>query len=102
MAEGEGYGETGEGGRQGELRNAGMLKAERRYLEERRSAPMLGHSADGRLIEHAREVFREDNIQVLMCFVCARKHVAHLGFDKFGKPQEKGNICYRHGTGDKH
>ena len=63
--------------------------------KERRSVPMLGHSTDRRSIEHAREVFREDNIQVLMCFMCACKEVAHAGFDKFGEQLEKGNICYR-------
>ena len=57
--------------------------------------PMLGHSTDRRAISHTREVFREDNIKVLMCFVCACKEISHLGYDKFGKPVNKGNICYR-------
>ena len=54
--------------------------------KERGFVPMVGHSTDRRAIQHTREVFREDNIEVLMCFVCACKDVAHRGFDKFGKP----------------
>ena len=57
--------------------------------------PMLGHSTDRRAISHTLEVFREDNIKVLMCFVCACKEISYLGYDKFGKPVNKGNICYR-------
>ena len=57
--------------------------------------PMLGHSTDRRAISHTREVLREDNIQVLMCFVCACKEISYRGFDKFGKPVNKGNICFR-------
>ena len=73
----------------------GKVHAVVRCSEERRSVPLLGHSTDRRSIEHTREVFREDNVQVLMRFVCARKEVAHAGFDKFGEQREKGDICYR-------
>ena len=57
--------------------------------------PRLGHSTDRRAIQHTREVFREDNVEVLMCFVCACKEVSHQGFDKFGRPAHKGNIRHR-------
>ena len=66
--------------------------------KERSSVPRSGRSTDRRAIQCVREVFREDNTHVLMCFVCTCKHVAHLGFDKFGKPQQKCTICYRQGT----
>ena len=66
-----------------------MPQAEERCPEERRSVPMLGHSADQRSIEHTREVFREENVQVRMCFMRACKEVAHAGFDAFGEQLEK-------------
>ena len=52
------------------------------------------------------EVFSEEQISVLLCFVCACKHVRHLGYNRYG---EKGSIAYHynldvlrcllHGTG---
>ena len=63
--------------------------------KERCSVPMLGHSTDRRTLAHVGEVFREDNVHVLMCFLCACKEISHTGYDKFGKAVQKGNICYR-------
>ena len=60
--------------------------------------PLLGHSTDRRAMQQSREVFRDDNVQVLMCFMCACKEVAHTGHNKFGEEVEKGNICYRRGN----
>ena len=62
---------------------------------ERSSGPLLGHSTDRRVLEHVRQVFRDDNVHVLMCFMCACKEVAHTGYDKFGDNIQTGNICYR-------
>ena len=56
---------------------------------------MLGHSTDRRVLEHVREVFNDDNVRVLMCFMCACKELSHQGYDKFGDLVQKGNICYR-------
>ena len=63
--------------------------------KERSSVPLVGHSTDRRVLEHVRQVFRNDNVHVLMCFLCACKEVAHTGYDKFGEAVQKGNICYR-------
>ena len=59
--------------------------------KERSSVPLLGHSTDRRSIEHVREVFREDNVHVLMCFMCACKEVMHIGYDKFGEDVRSRN-----------
>ena len=66
--------------------------------KERQSVPLLGHSIDRRVMQHVSEVFTNDTVQVLMCFICACKELAHSGYDKFGKGLEKGNICYRRGN----
>ena len=63
--------------------------------KERNFVPTLGHSTDRRSIEHTREVFKEDNIEVLMCFVCVCREVAYRGYNKFGRRTQKGNISYR-------
>ena len=63
--------------------------------KERSSVPILGHSTDRRTIEHVGQVFKNDNVHVLMCFMCACKEIAHAGFNKSGEGVEKGNICYR-------
>mgnify|MGYP005676530665 CR=1 FL=1 len=63
--------------------------------KERCSVPALGHSTDRRTLGHVQQVFREDNIQVLMCFLCACKEIAYDGYDKFGSPVRKGNIAFR-------
>ena len=70
--------------------------------KERGFVPMVGHSTDRRAIQHTREVFREDSIEVLMCFVGACKDGAHRGFDKFGRPKQKGNIRHRQASNDAH
>ena len=36
-----------------------------------------------------------------MCFICGSKHVYHLGFDKFGTSQLKGDIAYRNASSHK-
>ena len=61
----------------------------------RKGLPSLGHATDRRSLRQVGEVFAEDTIEVLMCFVCCCKFITHRGFDKFGEPQEKGDICYR-------
>ena len=58
--------------------------------KERSSLPLLGHSTDRRVLEHVRQVFRDDNVHVLMCFVCACKEVAHTGYDKLETTSRKG------------
>ena len=65
---------------------------------ERQTVPRLGLALERRVLHHVGEVLRDDNVQVLMCFMCACKELSHSGFDKFGRPQQKGNICYRRGT----
>ena len=44
-----------------------------------------------------REVLSNDEhcIEVLMCFQCACKELAHYGYNKFGHGMQKGAICYR-------
>jgi len=66
---------------------------------ERKNCPLVGIATDRRSHAYLKEVFYEDNVAVLMCFVCGCKHIQHKGFDKFGLPQEKGTIAYRdHGA----
>ena len=63
--------------------------------KERRTVPQLGHSTDRRSMHHVSEVFTNDSVQVLMCFMCACKELSHAGYDKFGNAIQKGEICYR-------
>ena len=56
---------------------------------------LVGHSTDRRTLAHIGEVFREDNIKCLMCFICGCKHMYHHGFDKFGRSRSKGETDYR-------
>ena len=53
--------------------------------KERSSVPLLGHSTDRRVLEHVREVFNDDNVHVLMCFMCACKELSHKGYTNSGK-----------------
>ena len=59
------------------------------------SVPLVGHATDRRALRQVGEVFSEASSEVLMCFVCACKLIAHKGYNKFGEKQEKGDICYR-------
>ena len=63
--------------------------------KSRSNVPLLGLSTDRRTLCHLAEVFHEDNIHTLMCFICSCKHIAHKGFSKFGKSYEKGSIAFR-------
>ena len=58
--------------------------------------PMLGLSTDRRSLQHVGEVLKDEQQTtiVLMCFVCGNKKLRIAGFDKFGRPQEKGMISY--------
>ena len=67
--------------------------------QERKSMPLLGIATDRRNLRHIGEVFLEDNVQTLICFICGCKHIAHAGFDKFGKKQQKGDISFRTDVG---
>ena len=69
-------------------------------MKERQSCPCLGIATDRRSLSHLGEVFFEDNVEVLMCFICGCKHIHHKGFDKFGSPSHKGTIAYRRGNAD--
>ena len=44
---------------------------------------------------HLGEVFTEDNVSTLLCFICGCKHIPHNGYIRFGKPIRKGNIDFR-------
>jgi hypothetical protein len=68
---------------------AGMLEREREFI------PKCGIAVDRRTLRHVGEVFYEDNIKSLMCFICGCKHCYHMGYDKFGKSHSKGLIKYR-------
>ena len=63
--------------------------------KSRSNVPLLGLSTDRRALCHLAEVFHEDNIHTLMCFICSCKHIAHKGFSKFGEKHEKGSIAFR-------
>ena len=63
--------------------------------KERQSCPLLGVATDGRSLLHLGEVFTEDVVGTLMCFICGCKHLRHNGYDKFGKKIRKGNIDFR-------
>ena len=43
--------------------------------KERKSCPRVGIATDRRSLSHLGEVFFEENVQVLMCFICGCKHV---------------------------
>ena len=60
--------------------------------KERATVPQLGHSTDRRTLKHVREVLSNDEhcIEVLMCFQCACKELAHYGYNKFGHGMQKG------------
>ena len=62
--------------------------------KERLSCPRVGLATDRRTLGHMGEVFFEDNVKVLICFVCGCKHLNHEGVDKFGQPHDKGTISY--------
>ena len=62
---------------------------------ERESIPRLGIATDLRTMRHIGEVFFEDNVKPLMCFICSCKHLYHYGYNKFGIKYSKGNIDYR-------
>ena len=64
-------------------------------LKERDFVPLVGHATDRRSLRHLGEVFREESVKTLMCFICGGKHIYHLGFDKFGASCEKGEISYQ-------
>ena len=63
--------------------------------KERSCCPLVGLATDRRTLCHIGEVFREDSVEVLLCFICGCKHLSHEGVDKFGRPQQKGTISYR-------
>ena len=68
---------------------AGMLEREREFITT------LGIATDRRILNHVGEVFYEDNIKTLMCFICGCKHCYHIGFDKFGRSYNKGSVDIR-------
>ena len=70
-----------------------MLERERKFI------PRVGLAVDRRTLQHVGEVFKEDNIKTLMCFICGWKHIYHHGFDKYGESISKGRIDYRLNTG---
>ena len=51
-----------------------------------------------RCLHQLAEVFREDNVSSLICFICGCKHVCCEGFDKFGATAHKGTIRFRTNT----
>ena len=88
------------------------LVLEAMATRERELVPLLGHATDRRTLIHMGEVFQDSRVNTLMCFVCGCKHLQLSGYDKFGAPQEKGDIVVRsndddtlhqllHGNGDK-
>ena len=66
---------------------------------ERENCPRLGLATDRRALLHLGEIFTEDNVSSLMCFVCGCKHICHEGYDKFGRRIRKGTIAYRSDQG---
>ena len=42
---------------------------------EQESVPLCGLSTDRRTLQHVGEIFREDAIKTLMCFICGCKHL---------------------------
>ena len=62
--------------------------------KERHSMPLLGDSTDRRNLSHVGEVLNEDTTSVLICFICACKHIQHQGYNMFGHATEKGKINY--------
>ena len=62
--------------------------------KERDCVPLLGVSTDRRALLQVGEVLREGQISGLLYFVCACKHVRHLGYNRYGEPTEKGSIAY--------
>ena len=63
--------------------------------KERELCPRLGLATDRRTLAHIGEIFREEEVKTLICYVCACKYIAHEGVNKFGDPQQKGDIAMR-------
>ena len=51
---------------------------------ERQLCPLVGVSTDRRCLHNLSEVFTENNIKTLVCFICRCKHVCCEGFNMFG------------------
>jgi len=68
--------------------------------KERENVPLLGVSTDRRCLNHIAEVYQEDNIKTLMCFICNAKHVFYHGIDKFGYEYNAGRIDMRTNVND--
>ena len=69
----------------GDLREAGFaLLIAAMILKEQDFIPLVGHATDRRSLRHLGEVFQEESIKTLMCFICGGKHIYHCGFNKFG------------------
>ena len=62
---------------------------------ERQSCPRVGVSTDRRCMQHLSEVFQEDQVKTLICFICGCKHVFCEGFSMMGDRKSKGTIRYR-------
>ena len=56
-------------------------------LRERLACPRVGIATDRRSLSQLGEVFYENNVETLMCFICSCKHIHHTGCDKFGRSQ---------------
>ena len=52
--------------------------------------PSVGLSIDRRVISHVSEVYKEESVKCLVCFVCAEKNLYHKSFDRKGKPFTRG------------
>ena len=63
--------------------------------KERECCPRLGLATDRRTLGYVGEVFHEENVKVLICFICGCKHLFHEGVNKFGRPSLKGTIAIR-------
>eukprot|EP00973_Karenia_brevis_P043421 6018412-Karenia_brevis.AAC.1 len=61
-------------------------------FKERSHMPMVGCSVDRRFLNGVGEVVNKFKLRVLMCFICACKHVEYSGYDMFGNAANKGRI----------
>ena len=63
-------------------------------IKERSHIPLVGASLDRRALQSVGEVFNKSHISMLICFICACKHVHYSGYNMFGNVVNKGTIHY--------
>ena len=62
--------------------------------KERQCCPLLGVATDRRALLHLGEVFTEDNVSTLMCFICGCKHIRTTATPNSANPFAKATLIF--------